>query len=270
MSEKKERALSCDVTRDLLPLYADEVCCQESKELVEEHLAGCEECRNELRMIKTEVFEQSAPMMEKTKFTMKRAMKKTRRKWMLSIVAVLAIMIGGFKMYLVSTDSVFVPARAYGSLMNVGNWARSKGFEKALLTYDFERVFDYFNIDCLYEEMSDDVIKDNKDREVKVSDVDKKEFKGLCKEKFLARCEEFVGDGGEVLDFTYMYGNRENGRNNIDLYIHYKGAQHAEEESYWFTLREVNGKFVYHESKFWSEERCKLDEAFNIRALLKE
>lgn len=40
--------IPCDTVRDLLPLYHDEVCSQESRKLVEEHLAGCESCRAEL------------------------------------------------------------------------------------------------------------------------------------------------------------------------------------------------------------------------------
>ncbi len=38
----------CDVIRDLLPLYHDEVCSTESRRLVEEHLEQCEDCKNEL------------------------------------------------------------------------------------------------------------------------------------------------------------------------------------------------------------------------------
>ncbi len=37
--------IPCDVIRDLLPLYIDDVCSEKSKLLVEEHLAECEECR---------------------------------------------------------------------------------------------------------------------------------------------------------------------------------------------------------------------------------
>lgn len=37
--------LSCDTIRDLLPLYKDNVCSDSSKDLVEEHLTSCEECR---------------------------------------------------------------------------------------------------------------------------------------------------------------------------------------------------------------------------------
>lgn len=36
--------LNCNVIRDLLPLYADQICSQESRVLVDEHLAQCRDC----------------------------------------------------------------------------------------------------------------------------------------------------------------------------------------------------------------------------------
>ena len=38
----------CDVIRDLLPLYADDVCSKESRALVDEHLQECPDCLEEL------------------------------------------------------------------------------------------------------------------------------------------------------------------------------------------------------------------------------
>ena len=38
--------IPCNVTKDLLPLYVDDVCSEESKAMVEEHLAGCEKCQS--------------------------------------------------------------------------------------------------------------------------------------------------------------------------------------------------------------------------------
>lgn len=36
--------LNCNVIQDLLPLYVDQVCSEESKELIDEHLMECKEC----------------------------------------------------------------------------------------------------------------------------------------------------------------------------------------------------------------------------------
>ena len=44
--------ISCDVIMDLLPLYYDGVCNDDSKKIVEEHLAECESCKSALEKIK--------------------------------------------------------------------------------------------------------------------------------------------------------------------------------------------------------------------------
>ena len=43
---------SCGVIRDLLPLYADDACSEESRTLVEEHLAECPACAEELAQLR--------------------------------------------------------------------------------------------------------------------------------------------------------------------------------------------------------------------------
>lgn len=47
--------ITCDVIRDLLPLYADDVCSPGSRELVETHLYSCRDCAGELRMMKADL-----------------------------------------------------------------------------------------------------------------------------------------------------------------------------------------------------------------------
>ena len=49
--------LDCEVIRDLLPLYADEVCSEKSRSLVDEHLAACPECESLLRELKRDDIE---------------------------------------------------------------------------------------------------------------------------------------------------------------------------------------------------------------------
>lgn len=44
--------LSCEVIKDLLPLYYDKVCSKESSSLIEEHLADCLQCLDELQKLK--------------------------------------------------------------------------------------------------------------------------------------------------------------------------------------------------------------------------
>lgn len=39
---------NCELIKDLLPLYADEVCSEESRKAVAEHISQCDDCRKEL------------------------------------------------------------------------------------------------------------------------------------------------------------------------------------------------------------------------------
>lgn len=48
---------NCDVIKDLLPLYHDEVCSEASKEVVEEHLKECISCKEILQKLKNTVYE---------------------------------------------------------------------------------------------------------------------------------------------------------------------------------------------------------------------
>lgn len=44
--------ISCNVIRDILPLYAEDMVCDETKKLVDEHLCGCDACTKELGRLK--------------------------------------------------------------------------------------------------------------------------------------------------------------------------------------------------------------------------
>ena len=48
----------CDIIQDILPLYVDAVCSQESRCFVEEHLAECEKCTQTLERLKQSGCEQ--------------------------------------------------------------------------------------------------------------------------------------------------------------------------------------------------------------------
>ncbi len=42
---------TCEIVRDLLPLYIDDACSASSSELVREHLLDCEDCQREYRLM---------------------------------------------------------------------------------------------------------------------------------------------------------------------------------------------------------------------------
>ncbi len=47
--------ITCEIIKDLLPLYHDNVCSEDSRKLIEEHLSTCEKCRDELKQIDIEI-----------------------------------------------------------------------------------------------------------------------------------------------------------------------------------------------------------------------
>ena len=49
---------TCDIVTDLLPLYYDDVCNESSKNLVEEHLAECENCQSLLAKMEDNIIEE--------------------------------------------------------------------------------------------------------------------------------------------------------------------------------------------------------------------
>ena len=72
--------LNCKVIEDLLPLYLDEVCSEESRQLVEEHLADCEACRKLVEATsKVECKKTEEEAVERA--VVKRSFKKVRRRW---------------------------------------------------------------------------------------------------------------------------------------------------------------------------------------------
>lgn len=47
--------ISCDVIRDLIPLYIDDICSEQSKRLIEDHIDDCENCRKALECARTNI-----------------------------------------------------------------------------------------------------------------------------------------------------------------------------------------------------------------------
>ena len=47
--------ISCNIIKDLLPLYHDEVCSKDSRLLIEDHIKGCDDCNSELLSMNTEL-----------------------------------------------------------------------------------------------------------------------------------------------------------------------------------------------------------------------
>lgn len=96
----------CNVIKDLLPLYADEVCSEDSREMVEEHISTCKECRQELEDYRynTGLPEVSADVAMK-KFK-KKMSKKNLQKIVVSVIICLNLILGGVYMLFIPEFAV--------------------------------------------------------------------------------------------------------------------------------------------------------------------
>ena len=85
--------MDCDVIRDLLPLYSDNICSESSRKLVEEHCAECVECSEMLKAMSAELPENAVSSAAKD------PLKKTRRHYLklafLTVVLTVPIAVAG-------------------------------------------------------------------------------------------------------------------------------------------------------------------------------
>ena len=64
---------NCKVISDLLPLYLDEACSDESKKIVKEHLKECEKCRLLAQDMKKSISDKKIPAQDDTQVRKKTA-----------------------------------------------------------------------------------------------------------------------------------------------------------------------------------------------------
>ena len=90
--------ISCEIIKDLLPLYHDGVCCNDSKTMVEEHLAHCDSCKAELQAMDEELplnnAEQNlneAEAVKKLSRRWKKGMRKSLLKGILITILIIAL-----------------------------------------------------------------------------------------------------------------------------------------------------------------------------------
>jgi len=81
---------SCELVKDLLPLYHDGVCSEQSKQLVEEHLAECPSCKNELQKMNNKIYDNQ--LSKERENVVARHTEKVRKASLTAGIAVSAVM----------------------------------------------------------------------------------------------------------------------------------------------------------------------------------
>lgn len=142
----------CNVVYDLLPLYIDGACSEESKEIVEEHLTECSACREKYAAMSSDMVHGSLlqpsedqPIFINRDLAAKRVLKRIKRRWILSAAALLLLV-----------PFIWLGVNQYRgegiSYTNLYDHYSAVRFLHALEDSDYEKAFTFVNVRFYYEE----------------------------------------------------------------------------------------------------------------------
>lgn len=136
--------IPCDIIRDLLPLYVDDVCSEQSKKMVEEHISWCQDCQHYYESLQKELPQITLPEDDSGSVSQEslqidvRFIKNIRKK-----ITERQLIFGG----IVAVALLFVLAAAYSAgLLEEGMLRRIPLFDRRLKAEDMQ-VTELYQLD---------------------------------------------------------------------------------------------------------------------------
>ena len=183
--------ISCDVIKDLLILYEDDVCSMESRKAVEDHLKECTECSNYFRKLQSTdavIAEEIKEQFVAEDTTFHKGLKKIRRRWLISVLAVFMLipvmMLGVMGYHEKHREGI-----AFSNLddiyrcMRYLRYIEEKEFEKAVEMVDFS--------------------EDSYKLVTSVADMSVEQYQEYMKERMLQKLREYDALGIYIDNITY-------------------------------------------------------------------
>lgn len=216
--------MKCNIARDLLPLYYDGLCSEETRESLEEHLENCRNCRELKQSLEREQEWSGDQGWDRSIAPLKKIRKKIRRKnWFIALCLFLLVLLAGGTSLL-----------TYGQIAKKGI-----SFEWIYDTIRFRRIGRQFaggDIEALYEVLSSGYrLKDAESGIVRLAYENQEAYDTDMKNAVLEKYNQYFGEKGLTFAGIEDIGYSENpgmdwsrtlcislkfeGENNLDYYM---------------------------------------------------
>ena len=140
--------LACQIVQDLLPLYEEGVCSEQSNEAVKEHLCECEVCKTLLEKTRELSKAELVCVPSAEERVVKKSFKKIRRRWILSVIAMVMV-VPVYFLGLLGYNEHHAEGVCFSNLNEL--WSCSRYLD-ALEEADMERAASYVDFSELYLE----------------------------------------------------------------------------------------------------------------------
>lgn len=132
--------IPCEIVEDLLPLYTDNVCTDQSRRAVAEHLSECEKCRKLIIEAGSIPVPQIEPNQRCSDDAIKKGLRKIRYRWWASILIIVALIPVAF----LGWNEFSAQGVAF---TNQDELITSNAFMDCLAEGDYAGAFSYINIE---------------------------------------------------------------------------------------------------------------------------
>ncbi|MGN0295440.1 MAG: zf-HC2 domain-containing protein [Lachnospiraceae bacterium] len=213
--------INCEIVKDLLPLYVDGVCTQESRKAVEEHLESCKTCQEmhdrmtkDLGMdpehVSRDLFDEETDGSKKKNGAawgigshknqdknqaeiFRKGMRKIRRRWFLSVIAAFLVI----PLLLCTVNQV----RGEGiCFTNQDDILRGFRFLYAIKNEQYDKAFDMLDSEDVWKSLT---VLAEEEGESRLVNPGYEQWREKSKEQFIGQMEEFREQYGSVEKISF-------------------------------------------------------------------
>jgi hypothetical protein len=183
----------CNVINDLLPIYIDNCCSIESKQLVDEHLEECEKCKDSYEHMKVsiidEVEDKSCESEKHDEIIIRKGVKKIRRLWIMSLVAVILLVAP----VLMLKNEIKGEGHCFS---NINDIHKTNQFLNAIMSENYENAFNYLDIKYAYTNAA------------QTYPVEINQYRKIANEYFINDMQLLVTNGYKITDSEFVSAYR--------------------------------------------------------------